>query len=58
MNCPKCSKEIKIKEETKIIKLPPVLIFTLQRSQGNTINKIEILHEEIIDFKNFIYPCV
>ena len=58
MNCPKCSKEIKIKEETKIIKLPPVLIFTLERSQGNSINKVEIFPEEIIDFRKCIHPSL
>ena len=56
MNCPKCSKEITIREKTKIIKLPPVLIFTLQRSQCNTINKVKIFPEEIIDFKYYIHP--
>ena len=34
MDCPGCNEEIKIKEETKIIKLPDILIFTLERYQG------------------------
>ena len=34
MDCPGFNEEIKIKEETKIIKLPDILIFTLERYQG------------------------
>ena len=53
MNCPKCDKEIKINEETKIIKLPDILIFTLERYQDQT-NNVEIIPEDIIDMKNYI----
>ena len=41
MNCPGCNKEISLKEYTKFIKLPEVLIFTLERYQGET-NNVEI----------------
>ena len=41
MGCPKCEAEIEVKEETRIIKLPEILIFTLERYQG-TPNKVKI----------------
>ena len=34
MDCPKCQKQIEIKEENKIMKLPEILIFTLERILG------------------------
>ena len=41
MDCPKCKREINLKEYTTFIKLPEVLIFTLERYQGGT-NDVEI----------------
>ena len=52
MNCPKCDKEIEIKDETKYIKLPNILIFTLERYQGPT-NNVSIIPDEIIDVKEY-----
>jgi ubiquitin C-terminal hydrolase len=53
MNCPKCDKEINIKEEIKFIKLPEILIFTLER-YINKINNTLIEPDEIIDMKEYI----
>ena len=52
MDCPKCNKEIEIKDETKYIKLPNILIFTLERYQGPT-NNVSIIPDEIIDVKAY-----
>ena len=57
MNCPKCDKEINIKEEIKIIKLPEILIFTLER-YINKINNTLIEPDEIIDMKEYIDTSV
>jgi ubiquitin C-terminal hydrolase len=53
MNCPKCGKEINIKEEIKIIKLPEILIFTLERYNGG-FNNISIEPDDIIDMKEYL----
>lgn len=53
MNCKKCNQEIIIKEETKYIKLPDILIFTFERYK-EIINNVEIIPEEIIDMKTYI----
>ena len=53
LDCPTCKKEIEIKEETKIIKLPEILIFTLERYQGQT-NKVKIEPDKILDMKEYI----
>ena len=55
MDCPNsiCKKEIKMDEVTKIIKLPDVLIFTLERYQGIN-NDIEIEPDEYIDLEKFV----
>ena len=53
INCKKCNKEIEIKEVTKIIKLPEILIFTLERYQGKT-NDVEIIPDEKIDMANYV----
>jgi hypothetical protein len=39
--------------ETKIIKLPEILMFTLERNQGST-NNVEIMPNEIIDMSRFV----
>ena len=53
MECPKCNEEIQIKEETKIIKLPDILIFTLERYQGIP-NKVEIQPDKYLEMKDYI----
>ena len=53
MNCKNCKKEINIKEEIKYIKLPEILIFTLERYQ-EIINNTEIKPDEIIDMKQYL----
>ena len=40
------------KDETKYIKLPNILIFTLERYQGQT-NNVSIIPDEIIDVKAY-----
>lgn len=53
MNCPKCNKEINIEEKTKFIKLPEILIFTLERYKEG-INNIRIKPDDIIDMKGYL----
>lgn len=53
INCKKCKRGITIKEETKYIKLPEILIFTLERYK-EIINNVEIIPEPIIDFKKYL----
>jgi ubiquitin C-terminal hydrolase len=53
MDCENCNEEIDIKEETKIIKLPDILIFTLERYQGPT-NNVKIKPDEILNMKDYI----
>jgi ubiquitin C-terminal hydrolase len=53
MDCPNCNKEIKIKEENKIVKLPKILIFTLERYKGPT-NSVRIKPDEIIYMNQYI----
>ena len=52
MKCPKCKREISIKEETKLIKFPEIFIFTLERYQGET-NNVEIKPDEIIYMQKY-----
>ena len=53
MDCPQCRKEINMDEVTKIIKLPEILIFTLERYQG-TNNEVEIEPDPIIDMSRYV----
>lgn len=53
MDCPKCGKEITLSEETTIVKLPDILIFTLERYIGQT-NNVVIKPDEYIDFKKYL----
>ena len=53
MNCPKCNIEINIKEEMKFIKIPEILIFTLERYKEG-INNILIKPDDTIDLTNYI----
>ena len=53
MNCPKCNKEIVIKEKTNFIKLPEILIFTLERYK-EIVNNTWIKPDEIIDMKIYL----
>jgi len=53
MDCPRCGREVNLKEETKIIKLPDILIFTLERYQGET-NNVEIVPDSNLDMRKYI----
>ena len=53
MDCPKCHKEIDVKDETKYIKLPDILIFTLERYQGPT-NRVLIEPNDTLNMKEYI----
>ena len=53
VDCWRCKEEIEIKEETKIIKLPKILIFTLERYQGEP-NKVEIELDLQLDINDYI----
>lgn len=57
MKCPFCRKEIKVKETTRIVKLPDILIFTLER-YINGINDIRIINSIKIDMKDYIDDTV
>ena len=57
MNCPYCRHEINLIEETKIIKLPEILIFTLERYQGEN-NDAEIEPDDSIEMKNYVDNCL
>ena len=52
MDCPKCKREICLKEKTKFIKLPDILIFTLERFQ-NGKNPIKITPDLYINMNDF-----
>ena len=52
MDCPKCKMEINIKDEKKYIKLPDILIFTLERYQGPT-NNVSIIPDELLDVRDY-----
>ena len=53
MDCPYCKEEISLKETTKIIKLPEILIFTLERYQG-PFNDVEIIPNETLEMGQYI----
>ena len=53
LNCPYCKQETTLKEEAKIIKLPEILMFTLERNQG-LINIVEIEPNEFIDMSRYV----
>ena len=53
MDCPYCKEEISLKEKTKIIKLPEILIFTLERYQG-PFNDVEIIPNETLEMSQYI----
>lgn len=57
MNCINCGKEIKVKEITKIVKLPEIIIFTIERFIGR-INNIKITNEKTINMKNYLDDLV
>ena len=52
MDYPKCKMEINIKDEKKYIKLPDILIFTLERYQGPT-NNVSIIPDELLDVRDY-----
>lgn len=53
MDCPKYNNNIEIKEKNTIIKLPEILIFTLERFFG-VKDIVSIEHPILIDLKNYI----
>jgi ubiquitin C-terminal hydrolase len=53
MDCPNCNREITIKEDNKIVKLPNILIFTLERYQGPT-NSVRIKPDLTLEMKRYI----
>ena len=53
MDCPKCKRQNNLKQISKFIKLPDILIFTLERYQGKT-NKVEIIPDPIIYMSDYI----
>ena len=55
MECLHCKSIMKIKEETKLVKLPEILIFTLERFLGGP-NKVEIIPDDILDLGPYIDP--
>jgi ubiquitin C-terminal hydrolase len=57
MNCTYCNKEIKVKEITKIVKLPEIIIFTIERFIRG-INDIKITNEKKINMKNYLDDLV
>ena len=55
MECEKCKKMMKLTEETKLVKLPEILVFTLERFLGG-VNKVEIIPDDILDLQNYADP--
>ena len=51
--CPHCHNEIVLKTENKFIKLPDILIFTLERTQEGP-NILEIFPDETLNIANYV----
>ena len=51
--CPKCKNEANLTEETKLINLPEILIFTLERYKEG-FNDILVIPDEFIDITNYL----
>ena len=52
-SCPYCKDRIQFEDISKIIKLPEILVFTIERYIGDT-NTIPIIPNEIIDLKDYV----
>ena len=52
-SCPKCNNKILFEDISKIIKLPDILVFKIERYIGET-NTIPIKQTEIIDVKDYV----
>ena len=52
-DCQKCDGKVQIDETTKIVKLPEILIFTLERNLNGT-NDIKVRPNEILDFRRYV----
>ena len=52
-DCPKCGIEICLDEVTKFIKLPEIIIFTLERYQGNP-KRVEIIPDPVLYMDTYI----
>ena len=55
MECLNCKTMMEVEEETKIVKLPEILIFTLERFLGGT-NKVEIVPDPILELESYVDP--
>ena len=53
MKCPNCKKNLVLKEITKYVKIPEILIFTLERFFGKH-NKVKINPDTILDISKYI----
>lgn len=52
--CPHCKTSLILKEKTVFIKIPDILIFTLQRYINNQTNFARIIPNEVIDLTDYI----
>jgi hypothetical protein len=52
-SCPYCKNKVRFEDISKIIKLPEILVFTIERYIGET-NRIPIRPNEIIDVKDYV----
>ena len=55
--CPKCKNTMQFKDISKIIKLPEILVFTIERYIGET-NSIPIKPNEIINVREYVEPSM
>ena len=52
-SCPICKNKLDFKDISKIIKLPEILVFTIERYIGET-NRIPIIPNEIIELREYV----
>ena len=52
-SCPKCKSKITSEDNSKIIKLPEILVFTIEKYIGET-NRISIKSNKKIDVKDYV----
>lgn len=55
MECFKCKNIMKMTEENKLVKLPEILIFTLERFLGGA-NKVEIHPDDYLELQDYLDP--
>ena len=56
--CPNCLNNITLNDNSKLIKYPEILIFTLERFMNKRNNKVPIIPNEYIDIKEFVDDCI